>query len=177
MGDFSRAPISLLGTSRSNGEANLGNKVTAGNVSANTVALVSVHVLKCLHFFPPSLFFFFPLHTNTCADRKEPTDETACVISTRHISKVVCCVITPCLPPAHKTHRLSLARCARLLHISPGGEQHRKKYHITEAESCSSRFTDLSFPLLFHQPGSALRDWEWKIVCSIHLFRFRSLLL
>lgn len=124
VGDFSRASISLLGTSRSNGKANLGNKVTAGNVSANTLALVSVHVLKCLHFFPPSPFFFSSLHTNTRAHRKETTDETACVISTRHISKVVCCVITPCLPPAHETHRLSLARCARLLHISPGGEQH-----------------------------------------------------
>lgn len=177
--------------SASSGPAGLMERQTSGTRSwqgtlaqaqTNTVALVSVHVLKCLaggggvHFFsPPHLFF--SLHANTCADRKKPTDETACVISTLHISKVVCCVITPCLPPARETHRLSLAHCARLLHISPGGEQHRSKYHITEAESCSSRFTDLSFPLLFHQPGRALREWDWKIVCSIHLFRFRSLLL
>lgn len=170
--------------SASSGPAGLMERQTSGTRSRQgtlaqaqtyTVALVSVHVLKCLHPPPPRLFFFRStktrVHTGKSPQMRRP------VSYQRHISKVVCCVITPCLPPAHKTHRLSLARCARLLHISPGGEQHRNKYHITEAESCSSRFTDPSFPLLFHQPGRALRKWEWKIVCSIHLFRFRSLLL
>lgn len=108
------APAEL--PSASSGPAGLMERQTLGTRSrqgtlaraqTNTVALVSVHVLKCLHFFPP-LSSLFSLHANTRADRKEPTDETACVISTRHISKVVCCVITPCLPPAHEIHRLSL---------------------------------------------------------------------
>lgn len=149
---------------------------TLAQAQTNTVALVSVHVLKCLHFFFPPRLFFFPLHASTC-EGKSPQMRRP--VSYQHVTFLRSSAVSShpaCLQHTRLTVSL-MAHCARLLHISPGGEQHRNKYHITEAESCSSRFTDLSFPLLFHQPGRALREWEWKIVCSIHLFRFRSLLL
>lgn len=105
----------------------------------NTAALVAVRALNLM-------VFFFHASKHACG-----TDEATYVVSPRHHnSEVVCCVITECLRAAHETSSLclSLTHCAQLLHISPGGEQHRSEDHITEVESCSSRLTDPSFPPL-----------------------------
>lgn len=76
----------------------------------------------------------FPKH----AHEKDCADETSTFIPVRHVSKVVCRVITARLPPAAEAQRVWLIFCVWLLRIS----QRTFTYHVTEAELCSRTSPD-----------------------------------
>lgn len=86
----------------------------------------------------------------------------ASVICTRHISKVVCCVIRTPLASAHDIQRLSLA--LEMFHISPQREQRWIMYHITVAERCSYHAywsitsSIIALPYLRHQKEREPRE-------------------
>lgn len=157
---------SLLQTCRSNGGAKRSNKVTTG--SANPTrrqtpeAISSMqHQNTCIDSFVLTPVFFSLtllalIHTHTVSwagsmQRRWPVS----IIFTHHISKVVCCVITPSWPATHEIRHLSLSRftfnCFVFLHTE---SSIGIMYHFAVAGRCNYVFTDLSLPLLSTTPLS-----------------------
>lgn len=130
--DFLRVPIGLLGSSRSDEM----EKPREGHGKHGGFGCCACATFDGL--------FFSRTPPNTCAARmRRPMSCHRGIIILRlsAVSSQTACVqhMRPCL---------SVSPSLTVLHISPGGEQHRSEDHITEAESCNSRLTDPSFPPL-----------------------------
>lgn len=131
--------------SRSNGEANRSNKVTAGSANRG----VNKHGgarFQCERTLTRAQNAHFPKHTE-CLQKRRPVSLIH-IIFPRSSADVI--TTPPGLHPEHEIQRLSFCSRVQLFHISPHRELHGISYHITVAELSSPTLTDLPFPLLHH---------------------------
>lgn len=101
--DYSDAPPSFLQTSMSESGAINANKVKTGHTSKSFYASACIDSST-----KTATFSYFLKHTQTHSVQKYLSLFFFLLFLTHHISKVICCVISLCWPPAHEIQHLSL---------------------------------------------------------------------